>query len=79
MLLARPSPSHSGHMPAGSLKPNADAGCTGGCPTRENRIRSSDDASVAVPTVDRALLPMRAWSTTMAADRLSTESTSGRP
>ena len=76
---ARPSPSHSGHMPAGSLKPRAEAGCTAGSPSRENRIRSSEELSVAVPTVDRALLPIRAWSTTIAADRLSTESTSGRP
>ena len=42
-------------------------------------MRSSEWASVAVPTVDRALLPIRAWSTTIAADRFSTVSTSGRP
>ncbi|WP_275586267.1 hypothetical protein [Geodermatophilus normandii] len=29
--------------------------------------------------MDRALAPMRAWSTTIAADRLAIESTSGRP
>jgi hypothetical protein len=42
-------------------------------------MRSSGEVSVAVPTVDRALRTSRAWSTTMAADRSSTESTSGRP
>ena len=36
-------------------------------------------ASVAVPTVDRALAPIRSWSTTIAADRFCSESTSGRP
>ena len=35
-------------------------------------------ASVAVPTVERELTPIRSWSTTMAALRLRSESTSGR-
>jgi hypothetical protein len=36
-------------------------------------------ASVAVPTVDREFAPIRSWSTTIAADRLRSWSTSGRP
>jgi hypothetical protein len=35
-------------------------------------------ASVAVPTVERELAPIRSWSTMIAADRLRSESTSGR-
>ncbi len=34
--------------------------------------------SVAVPTVERALAPIRSWSTMIAAVRFSSESTSGR-
>jgi hypothetical protein len=49
-----------------------------GCPRRLNRIRSIAFASVAVPTVDRALAPIRSWSTMIAVVRPSRTSTSGR-
>lgn len=42
-------------------------------------IRSMVYASVAVPTVERELAPIRSWSTTIAALRLCSESTSGLP
>ena len=41
--------------------------------------RSIEYASVAVPTVDRELVPIRSWSTMIAAERFFSESTSGRP
>ena len=65
-------------MPSARLKLNADGGPTCGVPIRLNRIRNMVWASVAVPTVDRALAPMRSWSTMIAALRLRSESTSGR-
>lgn len=65
-------------MPSARLKLNADGGPASGVPIRLNRIRSIVCASVAVPTVERALAPMRSWSTTIAALRLRSESTSGR-
>ncbi|RAO44261.1 hypothetical protein ONO86_03626 [Micromonospora noduli] len=74
----RPSPSQVGHMPSGRLKLNAPAPPTDGWPSRLKRIRSMAYASVAVPTVERELTPIRSWSTTMAALRLRSESTSGR-
>jgi hypothetical protein len=37
-----------------------------GLPSRLSTIRSSACASVAVPTVDRALAPIRSWSTMVA-------------
>jgi hypothetical protein len=40
--------------------------------------RSIEYASVAVPTVERELAPIRSWSTTIAALRLRSASTSGR-
>lgn len=40
--------------------------------------RSIVYASVAVPTVERELAPIRSWSTTIAALRLRSPSTSGR-
>ena len=49
-----------------------------GCPSRLNRIRSMALASVAVPTVDRALAPIRSWSTMIAVVSPSSTSTSGR-
>ena len=49
-----------------------------GCPRRLNRMRSMALASVAVPTVDRTLAPMRSWSTMMAVVSPSSTSTSGR-
>jgi len=49
-----------------------------GSPSRLNRIRSMAFASVAVPTVERMLAPMRSWSTRIAVVRPSRTSTSGR-
>ena len=51
---------------------------TCGVPNRENRTRSRALASVAVPTVERMLAPMRSWSTRIAVVRPSRWSTSGR-
>ena len=48
-------------------------------PSRLKMIRSIVYASVAVPTVERALAPIRSWSTTIGALRLRSASTSGRP
>ena len=48
-----------------------------GFPIRLNRIRSIALASVAVPTVERGLAPIRSWSTMMAVVRPSSTSTSG--
>jgi len=50
-----------------------------GLPSRLKTIRSIVWASVAVPTVERELAPIRSWSTTIAAPRLRRASTSGRP
>jgi hypothetical protein len=50
----------------------------GGFPRRLKRIRSTALASVAVPTVERALAPMRSWSTMIAVVSPSSTSTSGR-
>ncbi len=66
-------------MPSGRLKLNAVDGPTCGTPTRLNTIRSIVCASVAVPTVDREFAPIRSWSTRIAALRLRSASTSGRP
>ena len=49
-----------------------------GRPRRLNRIRSMALASVAVPTVERALPPIRSWSTMIAVVSPSRRSTSGR-
>ena len=65
-------------MPSAGLKLNAPAPPTCGSPSRLNRIRSIAYASVAVPTVERELAPIRSWSTTIAAVRFRSESTSGR-
>ncbi len=62
----------------GTLKANAVGGPMCGCPTRLNRIRSIALASVAVPTVDRGLAPIRSWSTRIAVVSPSSTSTSGR-
>src|ERR687895_673459 len=64
--------------PAGRLKLNALAGPMDGRPSRLKMIRSMAWASVAVPTVERALAPIRSWSTVIVAVRVSSESTSGR-
>ena len=62
----------------GTLNENAVGGPTWGCPSRLNRIRSIALASVAVPTVERGLAPIRSWSTMIAVVRPSSRSTSGR-
>jgi len=49
-----------------------------GLPSRLKRMRSIALASVAVPTVERALPPMRSWSTMIAVVSPSSTSTSGR-
>ncbi len=41
-------------------------------------MRNIEYASVAVPTVDLLLAPIRSSSTTIAADRLRSDATSGR-
>ena len=49
-----------------------------GFPSRLKRMRSIALASVAVPTVERGLAPIRSWSTMIAVVRPSSRSTSGR-
>ena len=49
-----------------------------GLPSRLKRMRSIALASVAVPTVERALAPIRAWSMMIAVVSPSRTSTSGR-
>ena len=61
-----------------TLKEKAWAEPMCGCPSRLKRIRSIALASVAVPTVERALAPIRSWSTMIAVDSPSRTSTSGR-
>ena len=61
-----------------TLKENALGGPTWGWPSRLNRMRSIALASVAVPTVERALAPIRSWSTMIAVVSPSRTSTSGR-
>jgi hypothetical protein len=62
----------------GTLKENAFGGPTCGLPSRLKTIRSIALASVAVPTVERGLAPIRSWSTMIAVVRPSSTSTSGR-
>jgi hypothetical protein len=62
----------------GTLKENAMGEPMCGSPSRLNRIRSMALASVAVPTVERGLDPIRSWSTMIAVVRPSSRSTSGR-
>jgi hypothetical protein len=52
---------------------------TCGLPRRLKTMRSIVFASVAVPTVEREFAPIRSWSTMIAALRLRSRSTSGRP
>ena len=77
-----PSPRSTVIAPApctdGTLKENALGEPMCGCPSRLKRMRSIALASVAVPTVERGLVPIRSWSTTMAVVRPSSRSTSGR-
>ena len=49
-----------------------------GFPSRLKRMRSIALVSVAVPTVERGLEPIRSWSTMIAVVRPSRTSTSGR-
>ena len=49
-----------------------------GFPSRLKRMRSIALASVAVPTVERGLAPIRSWSTMIAVVSPSSTSTSGR-
>ncbi len=49
-----------------------------GRPSRLKRMRSIALASVAVPTVERTLAPIRSWSTMIAVVSPSRTSTSGR-
>ena len=65
-------------MRVGTLKANAVGGPMWGEPTRLKRMRSMALASVAVPTVERGLAPIRSWSTMIAVVRPSRTSTSGR-
>ena len=62
----------------GTLKAYAPGGPMWGSPSRLNRMRSRAFASVAVPTVERALAPIRSWSTTIAVVKPASTSTSGR-
>src|SRR4051794_5160490 len=62
----------------GTLKEYAFGGPMCGSPSLLNRIRSIALASVAVPTVERGLAPIRSWSTMIAVVRPSRTSTSGR-
>ena len=60
------------------LKENALGEPMCGLPSRLNRMRSIALASVAVPTVERGLAPIRSWSTMIAVVSPSSTSTSGR-
>ena len=62
----------------GTLNEKAVGGPTYGVPSLLNRMRSIALASVAVPTVERGLEPIRSWSTMIAVVRPSRWSTSGR-
>ena len=62
----------------GTLNENAVGEPMCGLPSRLNRMRSIALASVAVPTVERGLAPIRSWSTMIAVVRPSSRSTSGR-
>ena len=54
-----PIPSHSRHIPCGSLKENRLEWPTYGLASRLKSSRSIEYASVAVPTVEREFAPMR--------------------
>lgn len=62
----------------GTLNEKALGGPMWGSPRRLQMTRKSAFASVAVPTVERELAPMRSWSTRMAVVSPSSRSTSGR-
>src|SRR3954468_1478842 len=81
-VFVRPSPRSTVIAPLaftdGTLNEYALGGPMCGLPSRLNRIRSIALASVAVPTVERGLAPIRSWSTMIAVVRPSRASTSGR-
>ncbi len=62
----------------GTLNENALGEPMCGFPSRLKRMRSIALASVAVPTVERGLAPIRSWSTMIAVVSPSSTSTSGR-
>lgn len=62
-----------------TLKENAWGDPMCGWPSRLKTIRSIALASVAVPTVDRTLAPIRSWSTMIAVVSPSRTSTSAAP
>jgi hypothetical protein len=62
----------------GMLNENTLAEPMCGCPSRLKRMRSIALVSLAVPTVERALAPIRSWSTMIAVVSPSSRSTSGR-
>jgi hypothetical protein len=62
----------------GTLNEKAVGGPIRGLPMRLHNTRSIALASVTVPTVERALAPMRSWSTMIAVVRPVRTSTSGR-
>ena len=62
----------------GTLNANAVGGPMCGFPSLLNRMRNMAFASVAVPTVERGLAPIRSWSTRIAVVSPSSRSTSGR-
>src|SRR5215213_6512752 len=62
----------------GTLNENALGEPMCGCPSRLKRMRSIALASVAVPTVERGLAPIRSWSRMIAVVSPSRTSTSGR-
>jgi hypothetical protein len=80
-LTVAPAPRSTLMAPAprtdGMLMENAWGPPMRGCPIRLKTTRSIALASVAVPTVDRALAPIRSWSRMIAVVRPSNESTSG--
>ena len=82
LLTVLPAPRSTVIAPAprteGMLKENAWGEPRCGCPSRLNRMRSIALASVAVPTVERGLPPIRSWSTMIAVVSPSSTSTSGR-
>ncbi len=81
-LISRP-PFSSVTAPAplieATLNENACGPPTCGVPSLLNRMRSIAPVSVAVPTVERTLAPIRSWSTMIAVVSPSRTSTSGRP
>ena len=81
-LTALPAPRSTVAAPVpwteGTLKENAWGEPMWGCPSRLKRMRSIALASVAVPTVERTLAPIRSWSTMIAVVSPSSTSTSGR-